>query len=121
LFFSSTAKERQMASLGKTKFKGQSGNKYRFHVFPLGTRFRKLSGIYLVAYRGRNSRGQVRHKILYVGQTEDLSQPFEKHCKAQNLKRLGANCICVQSDVSEESRAAKERDLVSKFGPAGND
>ncbi len=110
-----------MASLGNTKFKGQSGNEYRFRVFPLGTRFCKVSGVYLVAYRGRNSKGAARHKILYVGQTEDLSQPFEQHHKAQNLMRLGANCICVQSDTSEKSRVAKERDLLTKFGPAGND
>ena len=30
-----------MASLGKAKFKGDSGKRYQFRVFPLGTRFRK--------------------------------------------------------------------------------
>jgi hypothetical protein len=109
-----------MASLGKTKFKGGSGKEYRFQVFPLGTRFRKVSGVYLIAYRGRNSKGAPRHKILYVGHSEDLSLPFQKHCKAQDLMRLGANCICVQSDKSEASRLAKERDLVTTFSPACN-
>ena len=110
-----------MASLGKTKFKGESGNEYRFHVFPLGTRFRKASGIYLVAYRGRNSKGRTRHKILYAGQTEDLSRPFEEHRKAQDLRQRGANCICVQPDASEASRMAKERDLLTRFSPVCND
>jgi hypothetical protein len=118
---SPTAKERKMASLGKTKFKGESGKKYRFQVFPLGTRFRKVSGVYLIAYRGRNNEGSHRHKILYVGQTQDLSQPFQQHRKAQDLMRLGANCICVQSDKSEESRVTKERDLVTMFSPPCND
>ena len=92
-----------MTSLGKATVKGESGNEYRFQVFPLGTRFRKASGIYLVTYRGRNAKGRVRHKILYIGQTEDLSQPFEQHRKAQDMRQRGANCICVQSDASEES------------------
>jgi hypothetical protein len=110
-----------MTSLGKAKFKGESGNEYRFQVFPLGTRFRKASGIYLVAYRGRSNKGRARHKVLYVGQTEDLSQPFRQHRKAQDLQQRGANCICVQSDASEESRLAKERDLVCRFSPVCND
>ena len=48
-----------MASLGNTKFKGQSGNEYRFRVFPLGTRFRKVSGVYLVAYRGTTAKARL--------------------------------------------------------------
>ena len=109
-----------MASIGKAKFTSKSGNQYRFKVFPLGTHFRKLSGIYMIAYRAHAAQGGHRHKVLYVGNTEDFSQPFEKHCKAQDLKRLGANCICVQSDESVESRRKKERDLIAAFSPACN-
>ena len=110
-----------MASLGKATFTSKSGNQYRFKVFPLGTRFRKISGVYLIAFRARGSHGEYRHKILYVGNTKDFSQPFEKHPKAQDLVRLGTNCICVQADKSEESRLEKERDLVAAFSPARND
>ena len=110
-----------MASLGKAMFKGDSGKHYRFKVFPLGTRFRKISGIYLIACRAHGTDGGHRHKILYVGHTEDFSQPFDTHRKAQDLVRLGANCICVQSDESAESRLAKEQDLVTTFSPACND
>ena len=40
-----------MASLGRKVFKGKSGAAYRFKVFPLGTRFRKISGVYVIANR----------------------------------------------------------------------
>jgi hypothetical protein len=110
-----------MAALGKATFKDKSGAQHLFKVFPLNTRFRKIGGIYLIAYRGHSNHGGHRHKILYVGNTEDFSQPFEKHRKAQDLMRLGANCICVQSDQSEESRLGKERDLIAAFSPACND
>ena len=110
-----------MASLGRTSFKSKTGKQYRFKVFPLGTRFRKLSGIYVIAYRARGADGSHRHKILYVGNTEDFSQPFEKHSKAQDLVRLGANCICVQRDLSADSRQKKEQDLIAAFCPAGNE
>ena len=110
-----------MASLGKTAFKGESGKQYRFKVFPLNTRFRKIGGIYAIAYRAHDVHGVHRHKILYVGHTDDFSQPFDKHGKTDDLVRLGANCICVQSDKSEKSRLEKQRDLVATFSPACND
>ena len=110
-----------MASLGKAVLKGGSGKTYRFKVFALGTRFRKIGGIYMIAYRAHGDHGAHRHKVLYVGNTEDFSQPFAKHRKAQDLMRLGANCICVQSDASEKSRSEKEQDLIAAFSPACND
>jgi hypothetical protein len=110
-----------MASLGKARFTSKSGNQYRFKVFPLNTRFRKLGGIYLIACRSHGDEGGHRHKILYVGSTTDFSQPFEKHRKAEDLVRLGANCICVQSDESAKSRQGKERDLIAAFSPVCND
>ena len=110
-----------MASLGKTIFKGRSGRQYRFKIFPLGTRFRKVSGIYVVATRAQGVDGGHRHRVLYVGRTDDFSQPFDKHNKAQAFAQHGANCICVQSDGSEESRLEKERDLIAAFSPECND
>ena len=110
-----------MASLGRTSFKGRSGKQYRFKVFPLGTRFRKISGVYVVANRDQGADGGHRHTVLYVGHTEDFSQPFDKHRKAQDLAQHGANCICVQSDGSEESRMEKELDLIAAFSPECND
>ncbi|MGD0896723.1 MAG: hypothetical protein ABR915_02735 [Thermoguttaceae bacterium] len=110
-----------MASLGRTTFKGRSGRQYRFKVFPLGTRFRKISGVYVVANRARGVDGEDRHAVLYVGHTEDFSQPFNKHRKAKDLAQHGANCICVQSDKSEESRLEKQQDLIAAFSPECNE
>ena len=110
-----------MASLGNIIFKGGSGTQYRFKVFPLGTRFRKLSGVYVIANRDRGVNGGQKHTVLYVGHTADFSQPFDKHGKAKDCADHGANCICVQSDVSEDSRVEKQRDLVAKFTPECNE
>ena len=110
-----------MASLGKTTFKGGSGKPYRFKVYPLGTRFRRISGVYVIVNRSHGANHGYRHKILYVGHTEDFSQPFSEHHRATHFANLGANCICLQADESEESREEKERDLVSAFKPVCND
>lgn len=109
-----------MPSLGKAFLTGESGRTYRFRVFALGTRFRKRSGVYAVTSRTRNTNGGPRHVVLYVGQTADFSQPIEQH-KVDAVRQHGADCICVLSDDSEESRLAMEKDLVAAFHPACND
>jgi hypothetical protein len=109
-----------MPALGKTAFTGASGKAYRFKVYALGTKFRKLSGVFVVASRSNRADGSHQHVPLFVGQTEDLSQPFEKHRKADDLAQNGANCICLLADDSETSRQAKEQDLVAGLHPTCN-
>jgi len=110
-----------MAALGSMVFKGKSGKAYRFKVYPLGTRFRKLSGVYVIANRSHGANGSRRLVPLYVGHTEDFSQPFAQHHKAKDFTKQGANCICLQSDTLEESRLTKEQDLIAALNPACND
>lgn len=110
-----------MASLGKMTFKGKSGMAYRFKVYPLGTRFRKLSGIYIIGNRLQGANGSRRLVALYVGHTEDFSQPFDRHHKAKEFSAQGANCICLQSDGVEDSRLAKQQDLIAALNPSCND
>jgi hypothetical protein len=109
-----------MPSLGKTVFKGQSGTPYRFKVFPLGTRFRQRSGVFVVANRSRDDDGHLQHSVLFVGHTEDFSHPLDGHAKAGDFAEEGANCICVQSDEKAASREKTEKDLVKAFSPKCN-
>ena len=109
-----------MASLGKAVLKGGSGKAYRFRVYPLGTKFRKIGGVYVITNRYHNEDVGYRHKTLYVGQTEDFSKPFDQHGKAKEFVQHGANCICVLSDGTEDSRLAKEQDLVAALHPVCN-
>jgi hypothetical protein len=110
-----------MASLGKIVFTGVSGKQYRFTVYPLGTKLRKLSGVFVVTKRSHKPEGRYRHLALFVGHTEDFSQPFGRHRKAKEFRGRGANCICLQADKSEESRLAKEQDLVAALRRTCND
>jgi hypothetical protein len=108
--------------MGHAVFRGKSGQTYRFKVYPLGTKLRPLSGVYLVTNRSRDKQGGYKHVALYVGATEDLSQPpFAEHPKATEFKRHGANSICLQSDNSEESRTAKQCDIAAALNPTCND
>lgn len=110
-----------MPALGQTSFRGRSGKKYRFKVYPLCTRIRKIPGLYVIASRSHDALTGHKHEVLYVGQTEDLSQPFDKHHKAVEFERYGANCICLHADESENSRVVKEQDLVTAMHPVCNE
>jgi len=110
-----------MPALGKTAFKGASGQAYGFKVYALGTRFRKLSGVFVITNRSNSANGGHRHTPLYVGQTGDLSQPLAEHRKANAFREHGANCVCLLSDASETSRLAKKQDLIAAFRPVCNE
>lgn len=110
-----------MASLGTTTFTGRSGKVYRFRVYPLGTKFRPVSGVFVITSRFQSNGGGNRHVALYVGHTEDFSQPFGQHRRAKEFMQQGANCICLRKDASEGSRLAKQQDLIAALHPTYND
>jgi hypothetical protein len=110
-----------MPSLGKATFDGKSGKAYRFTVYPLRTKIRKIAGLFIIANRSHDESSCQQHQALYVGQTEDLSQPFERHHRAEEFKRHGANCVCLHADESPRSRVEKKRDLVAAMRPVCND
>ena len=110
-----------MPALGKTMFKGASGRAYAFKIYALGTRFRKLAGVYVITNRSNDADGRHRHVPLYVGQTRDLSQPLAELQKADAFLENGANCVCLLGDASEQSRLAKQQDLIAAIHPMCND
>jgi hypothetical protein len=110
-----------MPSLGKTSLQGGSGKVYRFAIYPLGTKLRKLAGLYVISNRSHDDSTGHQYEALYVGQTEDLSQPFDRHHKSKEFDRCGANCIFLHKDESEDSRIEKERDLIAALHPPCND
>jgi len=73
---------------------GASGRKYAFLVYPWGTPFKALGGVYAVTRGTANQSGGQTHTIVYVGQTGDLSERFDDHHKAACFGRNKANCMC---------------------------
>lgn len=104
-----------MSSLGNILFSGKSGSKYRFHVWPLETRFKPLAGVYFVtrrAYENRNYR-VASHEGILIGQTGNLAAVFEADTLLERLRKHGANCICVCPIADEGQRIAMEQDLLA--------
>lgn len=97
-------------------FKGQTGTTYPFDTYVLGTTFKPLGSLYCITKR--SAQGQ--HTVLYVGQTQDLSERFADHHKEDAWKRQGATHISVHLDTGMASRLKKETDIVRFYNPCCN-
>lgn len=110
-----------MAKISSATFKGKSGETYGFNAYPMGQAFKAVGAVYAVTRRYKNSNGGYSHEIIYVGETGDLSTRFDDHHKADCFTRHNANCICTHGDNDEDSRLAKEDDLIKQQNPSCND
>lgn len=104
-----------MAKETSVTLKGASGRAYEFDVFPWGTSFKPLGGIYTVL-----KKIPPNFHIQYVGQTGDLSSRFDNHHKQSLFDRNGKTHIAVHLESSEPMRLAKEADLIASYNPGCN-
>jgi hypothetical protein len=103
-----------MAHLGTVFFRGRSGTRYRFDVWPLGTAFKPLAAVCLFtkrAFRNHNFSATASHECMHIGQTRDLSALSYDAGYAS-----GSDCICIHVVADGEQRAACERDLAESLG-----
>jgi len=100
---------------------GASGRKYAFLVYPWGTPFKTIGGVYAITCAITNQTGGQIHTIIYVGQTGDLSERFDNHHKVGCFGRHSANRICVHVQGNEQTRLAIESDLIAAYNPPCNE
>ena len=96
-------------------FSGKSGEKYRFQVWSLETRFKPLAAVYFVTKRSQDSSTYKRasHDSIFIGQTANLADPFGTQGQLDCFKKHGANCVCIYVHENEERRIAIEEDLIA--------
>jgi hypothetical protein len=106
-----------MGDLGIYLWTGQSGQKYRYTVYMFGTAFGPGPANFIYARELR--AGQ--YVPVYIGQTQDLSEPFEEPLALECMKQSRVTHIHVRhSDNREEVRRAERSDLISIWNPPCN-
>jgi hypothetical protein len=106
-----------MGDLGIHLWTGQSGQKYRYTVYMYGTVFGPGPANFI--YASETRPGQ--YQALYVGQTDDLSEPFEDPVAIECLRQGRATHIHVRhSDARAELRRAERSELISALRPPCN-
>jgi hypothetical protein len=109
-----------MAKVANATFKGKMGS-YSFEVYSSDTSFNAVGAVYIFTKRTVDVEGKGSHAILYIGQTDSLKSRIQNHEKWPCVKRNGVNCICVHRDDNEDSRLAKETDLLEANATPCND
>ncbi|MBT1073487.1 GIY-YIG nuclease family protein [Pelotalea chapellei] len=104
-----------MAAEDKVTVKGQSGTQYEFEVYPWGTTFNPVGGLYIVLKKQPGNYG-----ILYIGQTGNLSERFDNHHQSDSFTRYGKTHIAVRAESSEQKRFTFETDLIRNYNTCCN-
>jgi len=112
-----------MATYGGITFAGKSGEKYFFHAWPLETRFKAVGAVYFVTKRVFSNKTYriASHEGIFIGQTENLTDPFETQSQLGCFNKHGANCVCVYLDTDEKRRLAIAQDLLACHSTSCND
>ena len=96
-------------------FKGRSGDRFYFQVWPLSTKFRPVGGVYIVTRRSfQDSTFTTRatHQPLVIGHTANLADALISRSQRAKLTTEGANCICVCAVADAARRVEIEKDLI---------
>lgn len=89
--------------------RGRSGKHYRFYSFQSLGHFKKAGGVYIVANR-QEEDNKVKHEVLDIGETDDLSTLNENILTRVDLKGPG-NCVCARIEVDPSKRRNAISDL----------
>lgn len=112
--------EGHVAKIADATFKGKTGT-YQFEVYSNDTGFNAVGAVYIFTKRSVDSAGKGSHALLYIGQTDSLSNRIPNHEKWPCVRKNGGNCICVHRDDDEASRLRKEADLLAANDTPCND
>lgn len=109
-----------MAVIGTMTVTGASGEAYEFGVYPWGTAFKSVGGVYLITKRIPKFDGDAEYSKVYCSQTGDLSAHVGNHRKRDCFKRHGANSVCVLGIEDELYRLKILLDIMDQHDPVCN-
>ena len=106
---------------------GASQREYVFELYTFsdfdevkGT-FKAIPALYMF---GKMSEDQSKIKLIYLGETSDLSTRFDNHHKERCIRLHEANCIgiCVEKEFKEEEKLKEaEQDILAAYNFPCND
>ena len=106
-----------MVAINNITFIGKSSFKYDFHAYPLDEEFYHIEAVYAVTHSFKNRFKKYNHRIIYIGETRDLSTCLKDHPEQTCFQEHDINCICVYPEKSQEKRLRIRGDLVGNYRP----
>jgi len=99
---------------------GRSGQRYEFRIYVWATKFRAVSGVYVVAARTIEPGQRAHYQPLFVGAAKDLSAALKDHPRDECFQMYLANVVGVLKEDNEEVRAEILADLLDGLAPPCN-
>jgi predicted GIY-YIG superfamily endonuclease len=97
---------------------GKSGKEYKYWIHSLDDTHDAAPANYIFVNKTRPTY----YRLVYIGETEDISQRFDSHHKMPCIRRIGITHLCThKSDTDKKVRCAEEADLISNYNPICND
>jgi hypothetical protein len=110
-----------MPKFGTLELEGASGKKWTFNVWPRDNEFNAVGAVYVHTVRAEKAGGGGgTHKIIYVGQTGDLSTRPLNHHKKACFDKHAANFLLIYQEENEKARLTIEADLIKSLDPPCN-
>ena len=110
-----------MAQLPTLTLLGSSFTRYKFETYPFDTKFSPVAAVYAITLRYEKEPGKISQRIVYIGETDDMSNCLENHDRRECILSFKANAVSLYLDPDTTSRRKKVRDLVDKYKPKCND
>ena len=99
---------------------GGSGARYDFRIYVWATKFRSVSGVYVVAARTIEPGQRAKYEPLFAGAATDLSAALKSHAREECFQMYLANVVGVLKEENEARRAAILADLLAGLAPPCN-
>lgn len=94
---------------------------YTFQLYPIGTTFRRIAGIYtFLILPPQYQENSTFYNLLYVGITNDFFARLKTHHKIGEASHLGMTHIGILRKSSGRSRKKIERNLLQYLNPPLN-
>ena len=103
------------------KLRGISGVVYPFHVYVFDSELSSIQAIFAISSRICQVDGKERHRLFYVGQTDDLAECLSYFQKISWIKYSGANCLLVLAEDDEVKRTEIFEDIRSLYFTVATD
>ncbi len=96
---------------------GLSGKDYKYLIYDLDEDRDAVPANYIFI---KGTQGS--YTPVFIGQTKDISEPFQNHPKWTDIISAGATSICIhKSSPNDRVRKAEESDLINNYKPALNE
>lgn len=105
-----------MASLGKITLTGESGKSYEFNIYKRSATFTAVGAIYVMSTKTAAGK----YKLIYIGETGDLSKRPLNHHRTDCFDKRGADMLLIRTANVAKQRLADETDLIRKYDPPCN-